>query len=57
MNNGAINGIYKEYFETGALKLVHHFENGKKIDSSISFYPDSNNIIQVKKNGMNMAIV
>lgn len=49
MNNGALNGIYKEYFETGDVKLVHHFENGKKIDSSISFYPDSNNIVKVKK--------
>lgn len=50
MDKGVLEGVYKEYYENGDMKLIHHYRNGRKIDSSVLFYPNSNNIIKVRKN-------
>ncbi|MDD7888277.1 hypothetical protein [Flavivirga sp. 57AJ16] len=36
--NNQYNGVFKEYFTNGKLKLVHNYKDNIKIDSSIYYY-------------------
>ena len=47
LKGGNITGVYKEYFQNGNLKLIHLFENGKKVDSSVYFFENLNKIEKV----------
>jgi len=49
LKNGKLNGIYREYYENGNLRLIHHYSNGKNIDSSTYFYPKTNENVRIKK--------
>lgn len=38
LKEGNLDNIYKEYFTNGKLKLIHHYEDNVKMDSSIYYY-------------------
>jgi len=38
LKDGKLDGVYKEYFSNGKLKLKHNYLNGKLVDTSFYFY-------------------
>lgn len=47
--DGKLHGTYKEYFENGKLKQIHNYSKGKNVDSSLYFYPNTNENVSVIK--------
>lgn len=40
-NNNEFDGVYKEFYSNGKVKVIHNFNNGILIDSSTSYREDS----------------
>ncbi|MHC0443881.1 hypothetical protein ACWA1F_00635 [Flavobacterium sp. 3-218] len=40
-DNDEYNGVYKEFYNNGNVKVIHNFQNGVLIDSSTSYNTDS----------------
>lgn len=38
--DGILDGLYKEFYEDGNIKTEHIFRKGKKIDSSVFYFPN-----------------
>ncbi len=47
--NGKLHGIYKEYYESGNLKLLYKYEHGLYKDSSLLFYDDKEQSLKFKE--------
>jgi len=41
LNNGKYKGIFKQYYQSGALQELHNYSNGVKVDSSLYFKKNS----------------